>query len=115
MFLPIGRTATEASSLRSLFEPNLRLQKSLQEFIASFRAEIVNGATLYSPKLVHEQAVLWIRDYSTKILELTTDAVRADIKSIDIQARPYFRHQDPDPAAPRLPSIRELDEIDAAF
>ena len=81
MYLPIGRTETEASSLRHLFEPTLRLQGSLSKWISTFKGEKAKGATLFSSRFVREQGSRWLETYCKKIMEMTTDAARADPRS----------------------------------
>ena len=60
------------SSLRSLFEPNLRLQKSDPGLCQQLQSRSSERRHTLFPRLVHEQAIQWIHDYSTKIMELTT-------------------------------------------
>ena len=115
MFLPVGRTETEVSSLRHLFQPNLRMTQALQRWIAGFKAQADRGATLYSPKLVSDQADRWLEDYSRKLMEIVVDTTQADLKHMDLLARPYHQYRGPESSAPILPTLRELEKMDAQF
>ena len=115
MYLPIGRTESEVSSLRHFFEPSFRLQQALLKWVATFRGDVAKGATLFSPKLERSQAERWLHDYSSKIMELTSDVARAERKTVDLLTRPYMRHQPFDAGAPRLPTLDELNALDASY
>ena len=115
MYVPVGRTESEVSSLRHLLEPSLRLRTALVRWTTSFRADTARGATLFTSALARDQAERWLHDYTQKILELATDAALEDRKAIDLMARPYHRHHDMEATARQLPSLRELETMDTEF